>query len=54
MPILIDELLVEADPPPPQPDANAASKGKPPKPTPGDRLADAALAADRHCRLHVD
>jgi hypothetical protein len=54
MPILIDELLVEAEPPrAPAPPAGAAS---PPSHLPGqaDRMLELSIVADRHHRLEVD
>jgi hypothetical protein len=55
MPILIDELLVEAEPPrAPAPPAGAASP--PPAHLPGqaDRMLELSIVADRHHRLEVD
>ena len=55
MPILIDELLVEAEPPrspaPPPPNAPAA-----PQKLPGqaDRMIELSIIADRHDRIQVD
>jgi hypothetical protein len=55
MPILIDELLVEAEPP----RAPAAKQGggqSTPQHLPGqaDRMLELSIVADRHRRLEVD
>ncbi len=55
MPILIDELLVEAEPP----RAGAIKQGAPPSkpdhlPGQADRMLELAIIADRHKRLEVD
>lgn len=55
MPILIDELLVEAEPP----RAPAEAKGNAPaervrQPGQGDKMLELAIVADRHHRLEVD
>jgi len=55
MPILIDELLVEAEPP----RAAAAKQGGAPAsadhlPGQADRMLEMAIIADRHKRLEVD
>jgi hypothetical protein len=60
MPILIDELIVEAEPPrspQPPPQASAASSfGEAPqaKISQGDRMLELSIVADRHHRLQVD
>ena len=55
MPILIDELLVEAEPPrsPAPPPANAPAA---PQKLPGqaDRMLELSIVADRHERIQVD
>ena len=54
MPILIDELLVEAEPPrSPAPPANAPAA---PSKLPGqaDRMLELSVVADRHDRIQVD
>jgi hypothetical protein len=55
MPILIDELLVEAEPPrsPAPPPTNAPA---PPSKLPGqaDRMLELSVVADRHDRIQVD
>jgi hypothetical protein len=55
MPILIDELLVEAEPP----RTPAEPQGIPPTapsrlPGQADRMWELAIVADRHYRLEVD
>jgi hypothetical protein len=55
MPILIDELLVEAEPP----RSPAPSQGAPPAtpqklPGQADRMVELSIIADRHRRLEVD
>jgi hypothetical protein len=55
MPILIDELLVEAEPP----RARAEAKGDTPsqkarQPGQADKMLELAIVADRHHRLEVD
>ena len=55
MPILIDELLVEAEPP----RAPAAAQGNAPTtpsrlPGQADRMMELSIVADRHYRLEVD
>ncbi len=55
MPILIDELLVEAEPP----RSPAAPPGSSPAATPklpgqADRMLELAIIADRHYRIEVD
>jgi hypothetical protein len=55
MPILIDELLVESEPP----RAQAAAQGNAPTtparlPGQADRMLELAIVADRHYRLEVD
>jgi len=55
MPILIDELLVEAEPP----RAQAAAQGNAPTtpsrlPGQADRMMELSIVADRHHRLEVD
>ena len=55
MPILIDELLVEAEPP----RARAETKGDAPseparQPGQADKMLELAIVADRHHRLEVD
>jgi hypothetical protein len=55
MPILIDELLVEAEPPrapPPTGGGNAAATPK--LPGQADRMLELSIIADRHRRLLVD
>jgi hypothetical protein len=55
MPILIDELLVEAEPPrspPPTGDHGAAASPK--LPGQADRMLELSIVADRHYRLEVD
>ncbi len=69
MPILIDELIVEAEPPrapaPPQqpggaPQGGGAAQGggasEPPqaKPGQGERMLELSVVADRHRRIQVD
>jgi hypothetical protein len=55
MPILIDELLVEAEPPrsPAPPSANAPAA---PEKLPGqaDRMLELSIVNDRHERIQVD
>jgi hypothetical protein len=55
MPILIDELIVEAEPPrsPAEPHGNGPAA---PQRLPGqaDRMMELAIVADRHYRLVVD
>jgi hypothetical protein len=53
MPILIEELLVEAEPPRSPPEHSAQS---PPVRTTGqaDRMLELAIIADRHYRIEVD
>ena len=55
MPILIDELVIEAEPPPPAPGAQAPAAA-PSRTTPGqaERLMQRALLVDRQTRLEVD
>jgi hypothetical protein len=57
MPILIDELLVDAEPPRGAPAAAASggAQGAAPKlPGQADRMLELSLVADRHRRLQVD
>ncbi|HVZ08874.1 hypothetical protein [Rhodopila sp.] len=55
MPILIDELLVEAEPPRAPAETNVAAQGaRPAQPGQGDRMLELAIVADRHYRLEVD
>jgi hypothetical protein len=59
MPILIDELIVEAEPPrspqAPQQSGGAPSGEAPQaKPGQGDRMLELSIVADRHYRLQVD
>jgi hypothetical protein len=56
MPILIDELLVEAEPPrAPPPTSGGGSAGAAPKlPGQADRMLELSMVADRHRRLRVD
>jgi len=55
MPILIDELLVEAEPPrsPAPPPANAPAAASK-LPGQADRMLELAVVADRHDRIQVD
>jgi hypothetical protein len=55
MPILIDELLVEAEPPR-SPAATSGTAPAVPQRLPGqaDRLLELSMVADRHRRLEVD
>jgi len=55
MPILIDELLIEAEPPrSPPPPAPGAPSQAPRPPGQADRMFELAIVADRHRRLEVD
>ena len=55
MPILIDELLVEAEPPrSPPPKSGDAQAAKSQQPGQADRMLELSLVADRHRRLQVD
>jgi hypothetical protein len=55
MPILIDELLVEAEPPrTPAPAQGAAAPSPEKLPGQADRMFELAIIADRHRRLEVD
>jgi hypothetical protein len=55
MPILIDELLVEAEPPR-SPAATPGSTPSAPPRQPGqaDRMLELSIVADRHYRIEVD
>jgi hypothetical protein len=55
MPILIDELLVEAEPPRSPAQAQGAPPAKPEKlPGQADRIMELSIIADRHRRLETD
>lgn len=55
MPILIDELLVEAEPPRSPAPAQGAAPAKPQQQAgQADRMLELAIIADRHRRLEVD
>jgi hypothetical protein len=55
MPILIDELLVEAEPPrSPAPSQGAAPATPQKLPGQADRMVELSIIADRHRRLEVD
>jgi hypothetical protein len=56
MPILIDELIVEAEPPRAPPDAKGGDSPAPQARLPGqaDRMIELSIVADRHYRLEVD
>ncbi len=55
MPILIDELLIEAEPPrAPPPPAGGAAVNPAKLPGQADRLLELSIVADRHDRLQVD
>jgi hypothetical protein len=55
MPILIDELLVEAEPPRSPAPGQGAAPAKPQQlPGQADRMLELAIIADRHRRLEVD
>ena len=55
MPILIDELLVEAEPPrSPAPKQGAAQATPEHLPGQADRMLELSIVADRHHRLEVD
>lgn len=56
MPILIDELLVEAEPPraPAATPAPGNQPAAPRQPSQADRMLELAIVADRHYRLDVD
>jgi len=55
MPILIDELLVEAEPPRAPTQAQGAAPATPQKlPGQADRMLELAIIADRHHRLETD
>ncbi len=55
MPILIDELLVEAEPPrSPPPTGGAGQSPQAKQPGQADRMLEMAIVADRHYRLEVD
>jgi hypothetical protein len=55
MPILIDELLVEAEPPrAPAAAKDDASSEKARQPGQADKMLELAIVADRHHRLEVD
>ena len=55
MPILIDELLVEAEPPRAPAPAQGAAPATPQKlPGQADRMLELAIIADRHHRLETD
>jgi hypothetical protein len=55
MPILIDELLVEAEPPRSPAPTQGSGPAKPQQlPGQADRMLELAIIADRHRRLEVD
>ena len=55
MPILIDELLVEAEPPRSATPKQGAAEAKPEHlPGQADRMLELSIIADRHHRLEVD
>jgi hypothetical protein len=55
MPILIDELLVEAEPPRSPPAIGGPDQATQHKqPGQADRMFEMAMVADRHYRLEVD
>jgi hypothetical protein len=55
MPILIDELLVEAEPPRSPAQAQGTAPAAPERlPGQADRMMELAIVADRHHRLVVD
>ncbi len=59
MPILIDELIVEAEPPrspAPKQQPGVPPSGETPqaKTSQGDRMLELSIVADRHYRLQVD
>ena len=59
MPILIDELIVEAEPPrsppaPQQPGGAPPGEATQAKTGQGDRMLELSIVADRHHRLQVD
>jgi hypothetical protein len=55
MPILIDELLVEAEPPrSPAPPPGSPPPAPPRLPGQADRMLELAIIADRHYRIEVD
>jgi len=51
MPIIIEDLLIETEPPTPR---QTHEGEKPREPSPAERLVDACGAADRRARLLVD
>ena len=55
MPILIDELLVEAEPPrSPAPPGGSAPAAAPKLPGQADRMLELSIVADRHERIQAD
>jgi hypothetical protein len=55
MPILIDELLIEAEPARTPPPPSGGAKADPAKlPGQADRMLELSIVADRHKRLQVD
>jgi len=55
MPILIDELLVEAEPPrSPAPPAAGAPAAPQKQPGQADRMLELSMVADRHDRIQAD
>ena len=55
MPILIDELLVEAEPPRSPAETPASAAAAPPRlPGQADRMLELSIVADRHYRIEVD
>jgi len=56
MPILIDELIVEAEPPRSPADTKGGDSPAPQTRQPGqaDRMIELAIVADRHYRIEVD
>jgi hypothetical protein len=56
MPILIDELIVEAEPPRSPADTKGGDSHAPQARHPGqaDRMIELAIVADRHYRIEVD
>jgi hypothetical protein len=55
MPILIDELLVEAEPPrSPAPSPSGAAAAPQKLPGQADRMLELSIIADRHDRIQVD
>ena len=55
MPILIDELLVEAEPPRAPADTPESTTAQRPRlPGQADRMLELSIVADRHYRLEVD